>query len=346
LEVFLLQIASFVFIITLYFNIIFNHVKMLETPVLLLIFNRPSKTSKVFESIRSAKPTRLYIAADGPRKTKEHEFEICQQTRNIVLKGIDWECEVKTLFREENLGCKIAVSEAITWFFQNEEKGIILEDDCLPDLSFFNFCSELLVKYEDDNRIMHITGSNFINDKLQLDHSYYFSRFPNIWGWATWKRAWKKYDASMSTFSSFLGEGGFDNIFSDSIMADFFFHFSRIVHSGSFNTWDLQWVYCVLTNNGLCVVPNINLVANIGFDNEATHTKGKNIEVEQRFIDKMNSVDHPLFIYPNQKADLVYFDLIHNGKYLRKRKTIQGRITTFLRKVRFKSLQIIGLKPY
>ena len=135
--------------------------KMYNTPILFLIFNRPDTTKVVFERIREIKPSRLYVAADAPRQGKDKEAELCRQSRSII-DSVDWPCEVKTLFREENLGCKKAISSAITWFFEQEEYGVILEDDCLPDLSFFRFCEELLIKYKDDERIGHIGGNCFL----------------------------------------------------------------------------------------------------------------------------------------------------------------------------------------
>ncbi len=162
---------------------------MFQTPILFLIFNRPDTTKRVFESISRVKPTKLYIAADGARKNKVGEVLLCQETRNII-ELIDWECEIKTLFRTENLGCKIAVSSAIDWFFENEEQGIILEDDCLPHPSFFGYCETLLNYYKDDLRIGHIGGDNFQKGKKRGEGSYYFSQYYFIWGWAIWKLAW------------------------------------------------------------------------------------------------------------------------------------------------------------
>lgn len=319
---------------------------MLETPILFLVFNRPEKTSQVFELIRAAKPKKLYVSADGARASVADEYDKCQETRKLITENVDWDCELFTLFRDENLGCKIAVSEGITWFFKNEEMGIILEDDCLPDMSFFSFCSELLRKYRNDDRVMHIAGTNFVNETLKISDSYYFSIFPNIWGWATWRRAWEKYDSALNSYPTFLEQGGYNSLFEDSIMSEYFYYFTNIVFNGKFNTWDLQWVYCVLTNNGLCIVPAVNLVSNIGFDVEATHTKGENKNVQKKSVECIEQVVHPSFIFSNKVADRIYFDIIHNGKYLRKSKTVVGKLIIFKNKVRFKLLQLAGLKPY
>ena len=169
---------------------------MFQTPILFLIFNRPDTTKLVFESIKRIKPAKLYIAADGARKHKVGEDLLCKETRSII-DLIDWECEIKTLLRTENLGCKIAVSSAIDWFFENEEQGIILEDDCLPNESFFNFCEQLLNQFKENKEIMHISGNNFQDGITRGDGSFYFSKYNHIWGWATWKRAWKLYNVKL-----------------------------------------------------------------------------------------------------------------------------------------------------
>ena len=183
-----------------------------NTPILFLIFNRPDTTFKVFEEIRKIKPAKLYIAADGPRPNVIGEEEKCTASRNII-KQVDWDCDVKTLFREKNLGCKIAVSSAISWFFENVEEGIILEDDTFPTQSFFWFCQELLDFYRNDSRIMHISGNNFQLGKIRGEGSYYFSKYNHIWGWATWKRAWRFYDVSLNTFPIFVQRKVIKNIF-------------------------------------------------------------------------------------------------------------------------------------
>ena len=166
------------------------------SPILFLIFNRPETTKKVFSAIKEVQPPRLYIAADGPRSEQPDEADHCELARTIATK-VDWDCEVKTLFRDQNLGIRIAVSQAIDWFFEQEPEGIILEDDCLPDQSFFWFCKELLEKYRNDTRIMHIGGTNFQFGKNRTNYSYYFSRYAHIWGWASWRRAWEYYDEKL-----------------------------------------------------------------------------------------------------------------------------------------------------
>ncbi len=185
----------------------------LRTPVLLVIFNRPKTTQLVFEAIRRAKPARLYIAADGPRKNVESDIKNCAEARKIV-EQIDWDCAVQTLFRNGNVNCGRGPSSAFTWFFEHEEEGIILEDDCLPSQSFFWFCQELLEYYRDDTRVMHIGGNNFLNGwKKDNDYSYYFSRSGHIWGWATWRRAWKMFDFNIKNYAKAKHHGFFQYYF-------------------------------------------------------------------------------------------------------------------------------------
>ena len=173
--------------------------KKFNTSILFLIFNRPEETKRVFESIKEAKPSKLYLASDGPRSHVIDEEKIVSEVKLNVLNAIDWDCEVKTLFREKNLGCKIAVSEAISWFFDHEDQGIILEDDCLPSQSFYRFCEELLNIYKNDLRIWHISGDNFQNGIARSEESYYYSKFSHVWGWATWKDRWQHYDVMMKS---------------------------------------------------------------------------------------------------------------------------------------------------
>jgi len=242
-----------------------------KTPVLFLVFNRLNTTRKVFEEIRRARPKQLFIAADGPRSIEEKKKT--DEVRKYILKNIDWKCKVKVLFRDKNLGCKYAVSGAIDWFFKNVEYGIILEDDCLPSQSFFRFCQEMLEKYKDDKRIMHICGTN-ISSNLKSKEDYFFATSFNVWGWATWKRAWKKYDLDMKLWPRFKKEGLMRN-FSESVIHTFFNKKGMDkVYSKKVNTWDYQWAFSCMVNNSVSIIPRLNLITNIGFDGTGTHTSG------------------------------------------------------------------------
>ncbi|GHT56039.1 hemolytic protein HlpA [Bacteroidia bacterium] len=245
-----------------------------ETPVLFLIFNRADTTQQVFDAIRERQPKYLYVAADGPRPDKEGEAEKCQQTRDII-KQVDWDCEVKTLFRDENLGCGLAVSSAITWFFENVEQGIILEDDCLPHPDFFMYCRDLLDKYKDNEQIMFVGGCNFQQGVTRGDASYYFSAFALVWGWASWRSAWKKYRYDLSGVSLQQFEHAIRHYFCDASIIRFWKNIFRLMQQHKIDTWDFQWAISIWFNRGLTIIPNKNLVSNIGFGEDATHTTGK-----------------------------------------------------------------------
>jgi len=215
---------------------------LFETPILLIIFNRPDTTQIVFNAIRQIQPRVLFVAADGPRNNVPGDIALCEKTRKTIS-NIDWDCEVNLLFSDTNQGCGYGVSSAIDWFFNNTQAGIILEDDCLPNPTFFRFCEELLSYYQNDLRVMHISGNNFLFGKKRGNASYYFSRYTYNWGWATWRRAWKFYDANL------------------------------VPEETRSHIWDAPWRLSVEKNNGLSVLPNINLVTNIGCGRiDATHT--------------------------------------------------------------------------
>lgn len=277
----------------------------LKTPVLFLVFNRPDTTKQVFEAIRKAKPPRLYVAADGPRISKDGEAQLVQQVRSIAT-NVDWDCAVKTLFRDENLGCKYAVSGAITWFFQQEEQGIILEDDCLPSQSFFWFCEELLERYKDDLRVWHISGNNFQNGVKRGESSYYFSKFNHIWGWASWANRWSDYDVEIKSYDSFIANNVLNDLFEIEQDKKFWSNIFDLVNKGKIDTWDYQWTYTVWINSGLSILPNKNLVSNIGFGPTATHTKDiESYHSRLPGLDLSFPISHPIFIVKNSTADKI-----------------------------------------
>lgn len=285
--------------------------KILDTPILFLIFNRPDTTIQVLQEIRKASPSRLYIACDGAREYKEREKEKVQETRDLVLKNIDWECEIKTLFRDNNLGCKEAVSNAITWFFENEEMGIILEDDCLPSQSFFPFCEELLIKYKEDTRIWLIGGTNFLS-KFHLENSpkYYFSKYDRSWGWASWRRAWKNYDKKLSLWPEIKNKNVLKNILYSDREVKMYDHIFEQTYQGKIDTWDYQWLFTVLINNGLSIIPETNLISNIGFGGEATHTfNGEHPYANLNRGEVLFPLEQPNAIIPDFEKDIRYSQL-------------------------------------
>lgn len=241
--------------------------------VLFLVFNRPDVTEKVLAAIRKAKPPRIYVAADGPRSNRLAEAVACSAVRRMVIEGIDWPCTVNTLFREQNLGCRQAVSSAIDWFFKHEEAGIILEDDCMPHPSFFSYCEELLHHYRHDTRVMHISGSNIMRGWVHdPDYSYYFSHHAAIWGWASWRRAWQHYDAFTPQLPEIYRKKYLWEHFFNRLEARMFLRPLWATHVGKLDTWDYQWSFAILAQSGLSIMPTTNLISNIGFGKGATHT--------------------------------------------------------------------------
>jgi hypothetical protein len=244
--------------------------KQFETPILFLIFNRPDTTQQVFNRIKEIKPKYLFVAADGPRHTRSGEDKKCLETRSIIQQ-VDWDCEVKTLYRESNLGCGIAVSSAITWFFDQVEQGIILEDDCLPDITFFYYCESLLEKYKHNNNILHINGTNYTGSHFVNPKSYYFTKLVFIWGWATWRRAWKFYDVEASDYPIYKNKLFDRKIFISKRATKHFKKAFDNMYVHRHKTWDTQWMYTVIKSHGLTITPQVNLVENIGLDNDSTH---------------------------------------------------------------------------
>lgn len=275
-----------------------------QPPVLFLVFNRPDTTARVFEAIRAARPRQLFVAADGPRAGRECEAERCRQVRAIAT-AVDWPCEVRTLFRPDNLGCKRAVSSAIDWFFEQVSEGIVIEDDCLPDPSFFAYCSELLARYREDPRVMSISGDNFISGHWRPAESYYFSVFTHIWGWASWRRAWAHYDVGMSDWPSQRDAGLLQRVFPDSRRSQA--HWTTVmdrVSRGEIDTWDYQWVYATWKQGGVSCLPAVNLISNIGFGANATHTHDAEAKLADLSRDSLTlPLRHPTAVAANQLAD-------------------------------------------
>lgn len=272
-------------------------------PILFLIFNRPDLTRRVFARIREARPPRLFIAADGPRQYQPGEYELCEQARKFA-KEVDWPCEVSTLFREKNLGCGKAVSEAITWFFEQEQEGIILEDDCLPHPAFFRFCNELLERYRDDERVAAISGDNFQKKTGTVDQSYYFSIYFKSWGWATWRRAWQHYDWGLSQWPRLRNTAWLRGLFNDPAAVRYWQRIFDMVHAGQIDTWDFQWTYSCWIQSGLTVLPSVNLVTNIGFNDRGTHTwDQKNAMADLPATPMEFPLWHPLHLIRDFAAD-------------------------------------------
>ncbi len=244
-------------------------IKLSTPPVLFVVFNRIDTVKRTFEAIRRAAPSQLFVAADGPRDFVPQEQEKCQAVRDYIQNNIDWDCEVKTRFLEKNLGCRKAVSSAVDWFFSEVEEGIILEDDCLAGEDFFRYAAEALAFYRNDTRVMHINGSTFFTPENANGDCSYFYRYAHIWGWASWRRAWKFYDVDMKHFDP---QKTYEFFPDDRNQAARWNEILKnvIAEKPGFNTWDFQWTYTVMVNHGHCLMPVVNLISNIGTE-QSTH---------------------------------------------------------------------------
>jgi hypothetical protein len=295
---------------------------MLETPVLLIIFNRPHTTRRVLEVIRQAQPRQLFVAADGPRADHPDDEEKCRSARAVVDEMVDWPCDLHTNYAEENMGCGPRPATAITWFFEHVEQGIILEDDCVPHPTFFRFCEELLEYYKDNERVMHISGDNFQYGRKRGNASYYFSTFTHTWGWATWRRAWQFYDFELAPLEA------------------------------RNHIWDHQWLKSVKRHNGVAVLPNVNLVSNIGFGADATHSFTRSAPASIPTVPIDFPLLHPNRIEVDRAADnhtsRVYFqeDRSARRKFVRRLKNLVPLSVRHRLKQEWLSLRSLNHRPH
>ncbi len=271
---------------------------MLDTPVLFLVFNRPETTKLVFDAIRKARPKQLFIVADGPRKGNLADSTNCDEVRKITT-AVDWDCQVKTLSRDQNLGCGLSVSSGLDWFFEHVDKGIILEDDCLPADSFFDFCELMLNKYEEREDVMMVSGTNYLFKKFDDENSFYFSNLVFIWGWATWRRAWAKNNFNLKEADQNVMLDRYnDQRYPEALFASI----SKAI-KGELDTWDVQWAYSVCVNHGLTIVPMQNQIQNIGYI--GTHTSMDEsifFNMPVSLIDT-NSIKGPEMVMCNRSLD-------------------------------------------
>jgi hypothetical protein len=278
----------------------------LDTPVSFIIFNRPDTTIRVFEQIRAARPPKLLVISDGPRSAKQGEAEKVALSRAIIDR-VDWKCEVLKNYSETNLGCRNRVSSGISWVFEQVDRAIILEDDCLPHPSFFDFCQAMLDRYADDPKVMHISGDNF-QPQRRTQNSYYFSKYTHIWGWASWRRAWKHYDVNLPDFSDGRGDATLRRTFTDPVERFYWRSILHRVYAGEVDTWDYQWAYACWRAGGLAVAPEVNLVSNIGFGAGATHTTGNSALANLPTFGMDEPLVHPAKVEANTTADSYTFD--------------------------------------
>lgn len=266
----------------------------MDLAILLLIWKRPEHAKRVIESIKKVAPKRIYISSDGPIINDKNNQRLVSQTRDEVIDQINWECQIFTNFSEENQGCKLAVTKGINWFFENENEGIILEDDCLPNIYFYEFCRVLLEKYRNDNRVWTICGNGYQDKNSSSGESYFLSKYVDVWGWATWKRCWKYYDKDIRNWEINRSRNILKNVFAKRKDLNFWKRiFDDLFYKGEPDTWDYQWQYACFINSGMSCMPYVNLVENIGFGREATHTLDIPITAKLK-VNKLGKITFPL----------------------------------------------------
>ena len=280
----------------------------LETPIAFCIFNRPELTARVFEAIQRARPQQLLVIADGPRENRPGEQETVEQTR-AILNRVDWDCEVKTNFSPTNLGCRMRMATGLTWAFEQAEELIILEDDCLPDPTFFDYAQTLLRHYHDNDQVMMISGDNFQPGPTS-NNSYYFSRWAHIWGWASWRRAWEHYDLEINSWPTDKSTDLLSKAVDSPAEHHYWSSIYDQVHRGEIDTWDFSWAYALWKRNGLAILPETNLVTNLGFGSSATHTTDPSSKLAELPTRGIQQIIHPPSVERNVAADIFTWENI------------------------------------
>ena len=282
-------------------------------PVLLLVFNRPDITSRLLDAVRVARPARLFVAADGPRPERPGDADLCRRTR-ALLAGIDWPCRLETLYRDTNLGLQAAVTTGISWFFEHVDSGAILEDDCLPAPDFLPFAAEVLARHAGEPRIMHVSGLNMRPAERFSPHSYFFAEVGHVWGWATWRRAWRLYDASMAAWPAMRRR--FD-VAAPPLRRVLGRKFAS-AHANRKRTWPRIWYYTMARHDGLAIIPSVNLIRNVGFGDDATHTRRRRHPLRLEATGRMAfPLDHPPDLAVNARYQR-HLARYHAGSYARR----------------------------
>jgi len=283
----------------------------LNTPIVFIAFNRPRHTAKTFEVVRAHQPKMLLIISDGPRENHPTDAQNCAAVRKI-LEGIDWPCTVLRNYSDVNLGCKNRLNTGLNWVFETVEEAIILEDDCLPNEDFFVFCEAMLEKYRHDDRIMSITGNNFQDGKLRGDAAYYFSKYNHIWGWATWRRSWQKNDQTLSFWPEWKNSQDWQSHTPYPAERRHWTNIFDQMYRNEIDTWDHPWTCNIWHQGGLVVTPNANLVTNIGFGPEGTHTLAK-VDQDGLPTKSLGQITHPTTVHQDLIADRHIFDHLLGG---------------------------------
>lgn len=280
----------------------------LDTPVAMFIFNRPEVTNRVFAEIRRARPRQLFIIGDGARYDRTGEEDQVALTREIATR-VDWACDLKTLFAEKNMGCKPRVSSGLAWVFEQVEDAIILEDDCLPHPSFFSYCQQLLNHYRDDERVGAISGNNFQNGISRTPHSYYFSKFFHCWGWASWRRTWEQFDLNFRTWPAFRDRDGLSTVADSAAESWYWKRLFDEQYSGktTISSWAYPWLYSAWAQSALTILPDVNLISNIGFSGGGTHCTDSDSKFANLAVHDIGHLDHPETIFRSVEADKYTF---------------------------------------
>jgi hypothetical protein len=312
------------------------HSTQFHKPILLLAWNRPHHLRLVLGSLRNVSPSSLYVSCDGPRSNYPDDIEKVSTVHSIIAHEIDWPCSVKTLYSQNNLGCKNAVSSAISWFFSNVSEGIILEDDCVPSADFYRYCAELLELYRGDLRVWCISGNNFTTVDRNSPASYYFAQIPMCWGWATWSNRWQQYESHLSSWpnmsSDFLLRDSFPN---KRVFSYWSQKWNRLYLEGKPDSWAYRWAYTCVVNSGLTAIPYVNLVENVGIGDDSTHTRFGKHRASQLFYEE--TLSHPRYVLRNIRADLT----IYNNHFGGSRRKVLARFPMLALKIR-KILHILA----
>ncbi len=289
----------------------------LQTPVVMLTFNRPALTRRVLEAVAAARPPRLYVVSDGPRATHPNDARAVAEVR-ALFDELPWACEVVRDFADTNLGLRRRVSSGLSAAFAAEERLIVLEDDCLPHATFFPFCEALLERYAEDERIATITGTNFQRGQRRTEASYYFSHRHHVWGWASWRRAWQHFDLAMTRWPEFVAAGGMATVTDDPYEESYWTVLYKQAFEGVLNSWAYPWSFNCLAEGALCIRPNMNLVTNLGGADDPTHPNLSD-RLHDLPLEPLGELRHPGVIVRHKAADMFEFDWAFQGKELRER---------------------------
>ena len=289
--------------------------KYFHTPILFQFFDNLETTLEVFKQIKKIKPSKLFLVQDAPRNNVDGESKRCQNLKEIIEKKINWDCQINRLYRTENLGPGAGTADAIKWFFDQVEFGIVLEHDCLPHPDFFNYCETLLIKYMNVSEVKLINGSSYFIDYVSNRMSYHFAASGQLWGWAAWKRSFINYEQDIKKINKVEVLSAINVMFKEIRVREYWYQTVFWLLENKVNTWDYQLLYMIWINNGLIIVPNVNLISNIGFGQKAIHCKDLNSPLANSSVNNILPLVHPTKIKYLHKSDTNYHDNFLNKLY-------------------------------